>query len=615
MVAATLAYFAFRTPVKVSPPHPSLAKLIDITINPADSAITSDGEAITDRKARVGATIEVSYPGYKPKKFQVQPDFDGKIVLEPEPVRLSIHTSEAVGDVILDGNKIDELEEGSIDEVEIPADGNVHKLSLGRRGRTLLTVEIQTPAASQPKVNSVDANDLLVITSLGNQATVYGGKQLQNVQVGAQGAPVSPAGTALTLNEQDPQVRYRVGNDEGSISIGISKWPTLALQTLNAQGQVVVPETNVKDSTLTVNGLPIPHRKNGWTVSRSPGQYTFQFAAPGYKPEEVVVTMQRGQVTKLHPVELKPVAVTPVTASLLITNATPGAEVELDGRRMGEVDHNGRFALPNALTAGKHKVILSKAGFDGRTFDLDVRPPSEATISEAELIPTTTTVAFETDPRNATVKYRRTSDESFKECRGGEKVGVPPGAYEIVATAPWYKEVRTQETISGSIITIPLKLPPDPVYGFQDSNEITMEGQWFRAKGQGKVVWLKPGLLHVSLLFAKQGKTLLWDKKVEWLVDLESQKAQVRYVLGGDKLTRKATFGNQSVEPKEAKVDAQVGSHKELISVHVNVDGDRVRITNDATAMLDEITAPRDLSSGRIGIKTDSDFLVRSENQ
>jgi hypothetical protein len=46
------------------------------------------------------------------------------------------------------------------------------------------------------------------------------------------------------------------------------------------------------------------------------------------------------------------------------------------------------------------------------------------------------------------------------------------------------------------------------------------------------------------------------------------------------------------------------------------VDAGQVRITNDKGAVLDEFTAPaQDFSKGRIAIKSDSLFLVRSDNQ
>jgi hypothetical protein len=51
-------------------------------------------------------------------------------------------------------------------------------------------------------------------------------------------------------------------------------------------------------------------------------------------------------------------------------------------------------------------------------------------------------------------------------------------------------------------------------------------------------------------------------------------------------------------------------------SLHIRVEGGHVTITNDRGVVLDDYTAQgRDFSSARLGIKTDSQFLVRSDNQ
>jgi hypothetical protein len=49
--------------------------------------------------------------------------------------------------------------------------------------------------------------------------------------------------------------------------------------------------------------------------------------------------------------------------------------------------------------------------------------------------------------------------------------------------------------------------------------------------------------------------------------------------------------------------------------LHLRVDGGHITITNDRGVVLDDYTAEgHDLSSARIGIKTDSQFRVESDN-
>jgi hypothetical protein len=52
----------------------------------------------------------------------------------------------------------------------------------------------------------------------------------------------------------------------------------------------------------------------------------------------------------------------------------------------------------------------------------------------------------------------------------------------------------------------------------------------------------------------------------------------------------------------------------QAVSLHLRIDGSRLVITNDKTQALDEFTvAGYDFSSGQISVRTDSQFLIRSE--
>ena len=87
----------------------------------------------------------------------------------------------------------------------------------------------------------------------------------------------------------------------------------------------------------------------------------------------------------------------------------------------------------------------------------------------------------------------------------------------------------------------------------------------------------------------------------------------VQDTMEGGKLTRRLVVGQDTSNQKEAKIDAQSAGQKDSLSVHIRVDGGQVRITNDKGAVLDEFTAPgQNFSNGRIAIKSDSLFVVRS---
>ena len=67
-----------------------------------------------------------------------------------------------------------------------------------------------------------------------------------------------------------------------------------------------------------------------------------------------------------------------------------------------------------------------------------------------------------------------------------------------------------------------------------------------------KFVYLKPGFRNQNLVFAKPGKNLFRDKKVEWVIEAPGDHARVQYALEGQRLTRKFVIGEEASDEKEA---------------------------------------------------------------
>jgi len=84
--------------------------------------------------------------------------------------------------------------------------------------------------------------------------------------------------------------------------------------------------------------------------------------------------------------------------------------------------------------------------------------------------------------------------------------------------------------------------------------------------------------------------------------------------LDGPKLVRKLVVGGETSDQKEAKVDAASATQATSLSVNIQVDGPRVRVTNDKGVVLDDYTAlQHNFSGGRIGIRTESQFVARKK--
>lgn len=605
----------------VQPLTPPPPKIVHITPDPADSIVTSDGEPIADFNAKVGTTIVVSHLGYKTASIPIQADADGTVVLQPEPLRISVHTSVTGGNLSLDGQPVSDFKEGTLDEYPLTPDGKEHTLSVVVQDKPLCTVVIQVSPGGEPQVKKLQTtDDFFAISSFGNKATVYGGNQLNSARFGDQTISLTSSGTPLNLSDQSRTLFFPNGKDGEPVEIGSSNGPELIVQSLNAIGQVLVT-SNVDTATLTVDGLKVSHGKRGWTVTRSPGRtYTLALSAEGYDTLYAKITMQRGQLVREMNFPPHPAAL----AALVINGGTPGSIVTIDGTRAGELDGNGNFRSASSLSVAKHKATFTKPGYEmlEREFEIVAgqpgKPVSDASISRPVLATSMAalTLMSPSSPQGLKVTYHLVGESQILETSPGKRIQLPPGEYEIAWDAPGYKASKERIKLQAKQeVQFPLRLG-EPVVGyeFEDPNQVIHEGEWLKTRTPGKFISLRPEFLNATLVFWRPGKTLFWDKKVEWMVENVGRSARVQYAMDSKKLIRKLVVGTEASSQAEKKVDAQAVNQQNSLSVHIHVDGGAIRITNDKGIMLDEFTTSgQDFSNGRLGIKTDSDFVVRRE--
>ena len=613
-----LAYFASH--LGKNSAGTSTTGTVTITTNPPDSTVISNGTAVTNGTVVIGSTIEVSHLGYTTKQVQIQRQSDANVLLEPEPLHLAVHTSATGGTADLDGQKIADLTDGTL-EYDLPTDRLAHQLTVSANNKPIFTLNIQAPAGQQPQITGVDGNDLIVVTSLGNHATIYGGSSLGNAVIGDQNVAIGPTGAAITVSEQNHDVAFGQGDNQGSLSVEFSNAPTLVVQSLNGDGRIFITANSDK-AVLSMDGKEVPRQNRGWTVSKAPGSHKFMLTAEGFEPQSWTMnTPRRGVVNKNIQLRARTSAL--AMAGLSISGGTPGAAVTLDGKNIGELDSSGNLNLPKALAQGKHTVAMIKPGFEGREFEVTIspsapgKPLADAQIARAALSSSMATLTFQTSARGVSVKYRRAGDPQFKDVSASDRTQLPPGQYEIVAEGAGYQRFTTTVTLGKEDVNVPLNLTAVPDFEFEDSKQVSHEGAWLKSKTPGKFINLKPGLLRENLVFSRPGKTLFWDKKVEWMVEDPAHHSKVQYSLEGQsgKLIRKMFVGQESSNQREAKVEAQSAGQKDSFSLHIRVEGGNVRITNDKGTVLDEFSAPgQDFSNGRIAVRSDSLFLVRSDN-
>jgi len=595
---------------------------VHIVTNPSDAVVTSGSQALENGTVSLvpgsSVTVEVSRLGYKTKSVELRQASDGNVALDPEPIHLSIQTSEKSGTVELDAKKIADLADGNMDGYDFVPDGYSHELTVSEQGKPLFAVQLQAVPGALPQVDAFDAKGLFLITSLGNRAKLYAGNQLKNVRLGDQSIAGSPSGADLSLSEQNREVKFGEGSGQGSVAIQNSNAPTLAVYSTNLGGQVQIT-SNVAGATLTVNGTQVKPQGGGWLVKRQPGAYTFDLSAEGYESQKWTMTLLSRQVLPNKNINLKPKAQAKagVMASLVIAGGTPDAQVDIDGTRVGKLDATGGLELPNALTEGQHKIGLTKQGYEPREIPSVAKLP-EFRLTDAKLAPWAK-LTFQTTIANVTVKYQRSGDSQVRQATGSDKLTLQPGQYDFTAEAPGYQKYETKVNLpSGFDGSIPLKLNSVPDYQYQDPAQITHDGpEWLKAKDSHAFVHLKPGFLHETLIFAKPGRNFLGaNKKVEWRIEAADNSARVEYVLDGQKLQRRFVVGEAASDAKEpTKVDVAASTQPTSLSVYIQVDGSHVRISNDKGDILDDYVVPQkvNFSGVRISIKTDSQFVIRDK--
>jgi len=584
-----------------SAPPAAKPKFYPITTVPADSTVAIDGKVVSDQKAELGQKVSVSHPGYKPRDIEMKQGSDGTIVLEPEPLRLSVETGARNGTVSLDGHSISS--DASLDDQALLPDDQVHRLTIPVQGGKSLEVEFKALTAAPPRVTNFDASGVFVITSLGNRATIYGAAM--RVYLGDHAIAVDPAGADFTFSDQNNELKF----DQGSVVLQASSAPTLSVHSLVKADQLVIT-ANVESAKLTMDGLPVARHGEKWVLRNLTGPHNFAIWADDYKLQTWTVAVKPGQTIRKS---FQLVAIEhQLIASLVISGGTPGAEVELDGEHMGMLDASGGLSLPNSLVAGKHHLLqLSMDSYDPRVFDINPDGP-EFRIDSPTLVPWPT-VSFRVEPANAKLKLRREGAAEFTEA-GLKGASLQPGKYQMKAQAEGYSESSQEITIGRQNTAISVKLLPIPKFGLENPDSVSTENGWLRSKVATQFVAFQAAPLPKNLLFYRPGKILLWDKKVEWLIETPEKTGHIQYTLEGHKLTRKLVVGSKTSYLRQINdVKVESGSEKDAFSVHINASGSGIALTNDQGTVLDMFQPQGyDFSSPRLAVKTDSLFIVRN---
>jgi len=618
--AITYAVVHFWPKGQTTPHNPQThLTQVQIVPDPPDSTVSVDSKTVSGGMvsfdANGSATVSVSRLGYKPKQVPVKQGSDGHIALDPEPVLLTVETSDKSGAIEIDGQKID-LPDGSLEAHELIPDGQSHQLSIALKGGRPFTIYFQANPGQRPKVSSLDANDVFVIASLGAEATIYGGNQLKNVTLGDQKIAVTASGTELpALTDQNRTLKYGEGSESGGYEIETGNSPTLVVHSLGSEGQVTVT-ANVDNAKLTVDGREVKRGRNGnWQIHKPAGKaYTFVLSAEGYISQQWTMDFQRGQVLK-EPRTLVSEKKEAVKSSLMIANNPAGTVVEVDNVKVGEIDGSGKGQFLNVLAPGLHTITLRSLCGDKQSQDFMASPPAPLQLTALK-VTACGTISFQHAPTNAKVQIKRHDDSKWIEVDPSAKTQVRPGDYDVKADAPGAQTYATSIKIEPNREwQVPLVFVVQQTCQLQDAGQVVSEPGWYKLKNPADFVYLKAGCSNVNLIFTKPHPGILGKlgkKRPQWTIDLPFGRGRVQYELDDQKIYRLVAAGDENSDKYDKKVNAEASGQNTSLSVKVRIEGNRVKVTNDRGEVLDDYVAKDSLANAKLGIKTDAHFVFRS---
>ncbi len=598
---------------------------VRVSVTPADSTVrvagtSVDGAGVSGNEVTVPAgrmvTVEVSRAGYRTAKLML----DGRTtqqtaVLEALPVRVSLALGAMRGEVALDGKKVGELGDGAF-EVDVPADGNSHTLALLAGNKRMGGLVVKASAGMKPELEPISDNDVLTVASMGSATTVYGGEQLRNAQMNGVAVRLSDKGTDLpALTDGANELTYVVGNETASLSLAPTDGPAVQVHAL-AAGATMLVTSSVDAASLTVNGKPVKRGRGGWQITQ-PGAYQFAMGAVGYETQTWTAVLKPRQSLidsrKLVAKAAAPVAA--ITAQLVVAGGTPGAQVRVDGRVVGELNESGAGQF-SGISAGSHGLAFHKDGFCDGESEVVARPPAELRASNGRLEPCGS-LTLKGEATSVTVRRVGDAGGRWIELVAGHRTQLPVGKYEA------HVEFAGGRTVDLPDLNVEAgreaEFAPHPVAAvraancqLQTASDASVSGEWLKRNGKGLMLVTRGCVSGVSLTFGKPEGGLLKSKKMEWVVRAGGGNGQIAYEIDGGKLRRQSSVhgADERAEGSADKLKLDDGTFK----VRIQVEGQHIRIVGPGGEVVDDYDAQDpsliNLRGGQLGVKTGGEFKL-----
>ncbi len=552
-------------------PVSAVVRQTEIRAYPAQAEILLDGELCGSGECAVELEIgshraTARLAGFESdfEIFNVEAPREGVAVEDTPPQRvemyltalfpsLDIETDLARGTVFLDDIEVGEIEDGAFSLREL-ADG-YHELQI-RSGAVETTVVVETKAGSAPIITSVESREakVLVASSLSTTATVWSSTPTVGIAVdGEEHGPSGPEGLKIAGLAEGP---HRVGTDgSGAIaSFRADNRPRLAIAVntdRNVGGLRIV--TGQDGATVYLNDRAYRRKtaRGSLLVFLYPGTYRVRVEKPGFvSTPEYSVKITKGAREAIT----ADLVAQPQLATLSLRGATPGAEVRIDGERVGEVSPDGSFSY-EAVRAGERVIQVGKAGYRNRTVERQFEIGQETSI-DGSLVPSTGDLTVSVSPPDVAAHLVvRNSQGAIVQLENRRASALPEGGYRIEASANGFRSITSEvRVIGGENVVAEIRFvslaAPKPI-GPQDlTKAFAADPAWSRRGDQlirrGGGVVLVPAMGVGKYRFAVN---LLRGRRLQWVVDYVDSENYGWFQLGRNNFIRSIVSQGQRSRP------------------------------------------------------------------
>jgi serine/threonine-protein kinase len=501
------------------------------------------------------------------------------LLLEPLAPVLRLTSDLESGDVLLDGAPVGKLDDGQFELANLPM--GEHTLEVTTRG-SKASIRFEVRAGSIPVIGQpIQASNLKVaaVGSLGSAARLYSESANAEALLDGQAAgPVPAEGLDLpNLPEGAHEVKLGQGNEQLTFAFNAGGVPTLAafLKSDRNVGGLRI-ETGEDAVTVYLNGQEYRRKtqRGRLLIYLMPRQYSVRVEKPGFEAVgEQVAEVVRGEETRLE-FKFTPL---PETASLTIRNAPPGAEVLVDGGRLGTIpagSNTGTFTL----AAGTHTVSLRQESYTPKEWQRPFKAGESVELDGAMLsLNGTLQITVEPAGIDPLLTLRRDREAEERPITA-KTLTLPEGTYTVTARADGYQEfAATVRVGANGTARAAIALVKDRVVGARSISLLSalaqsgweQEGKLLTRRG-GEFVLSPQGAetgIYQFTVFAQNGRRL------EWVVNFKDDNNHVLYQLERDELSRTEVVNGQKAKPVRVRQDVKLD---EFLSIRVEISADTI---------------------------------------